>query len=262
MKKTLLILLLAPFFCYAQPTVKQRNSTFYINAGIDYQSNGNDVINNTQTFSPLKAKNTAGYRVGIEYNKKIVTALFFSAGIDLRIVPQVLSLNYQADNMGYNNTGLSYTDEYTFTNMYISPFIRMGYAAPIQPGKSTFDFAFGGAFAFGINGAANEGALVNLPMEGNGYSTTVMYSDYRWGTSLLDQDNGRLPLNVLFNLQLGYSTKMAGRKIKTAIDLTASANKRMNRTAVNYFGPDRSNEGNSIYADLFQSVGLIIGVGL
>lgn len=264
MRRLFTLLLLTPFLCNAQdePKPKQRNSTFYLNAGLDYQSNRNDVNNNTKVDNILTAENTLGYRIGLEYNKRINTGIFFAAGMDLRIVPQSITINYKADEMGYSNTGETYNGTYTFTNMYLSPFVRMGYSAPLKPGKSTFDFSFGAAFLFGVNGGSNGGEFITKPASGSEYTDVVMHIDNRWGTTLLDYDNGKVPVNALFNLQLGYTTKIGSRKIKTAIDLSGAATKRMNRTAVNYFGPGRSDEGNSIYADLFQSIGILVGIGI
>lgn len=266
MKSFFTILLLTPFLCNAQdtPQPKLRKSTFYINAGLDYQYNRNDVTNNTEVDNVLTSDNTLGYRIGLEYNKATTTGIFFAAGIDYRIVPQSLSINYSAQAMGYTGAGDIYnsTNTFSFNSMYVSPFARMGYSAPIKPGKSSFDFSFGAAFLFGVNGGSNGGQFITKPAPGSEYTDVVMHIDNRWGTTLLDYDNGKVPVNALFNLQLGYTTKIGSRKIKTAIDLSGAANKRMNRTAVNYFGPGRSDEGNSIYADLFQSIGILVGIGI
>jgi len=254
-----LLMFTIPFITTAQED-ERLPSAFVVHMGADYQLNKGDVTNNTADKNVLTAANTIGGRIGAEYHWIIAKSLFIAVGTDVRITPQKLVLNYHANRMGHSNTNVSYTEEFSFTNYYIEPNFRMGYSFALPKKDNSIDFSFGLVINIPVSGKKDE-EVVALNITDNEYTDIAMYRNSAWGYDMLEHKRGTgIAITPYFATQLAYNTSIAGRKFTLGINYTAAPNQRVNRTEINYFGPNRTDAGNSVFTDKFQSVGLVIGV--
>lgn len=258
---TTLLISALPYFATAQDDDK-RSSGIMVNIGTDYQLNKGDVNNNTADRNVLIAQNSVGGRIGAEYYWVLSKSLFITAGLDCKIVPQNLLLDYHANRMGYSNTNVHYTKEFSFTNVYIEPNFRMGYSFALPKKDNSIEFSFGLVINIPVNGKKDE-EVVTLNITDNEYTDIAIYRNSAWGTYMLEHKRGiGIAITPCFITQLAYNTTISGRKFKLGINYTGAPNQRVNRTEINYFGPNRTDAGNSVFTDKFQSVGMVIGVFL
>lgn len=260
MKNIILISLLIS--CFYSTTTAQllKKNTLYLNIGSDYHLNKGDVSSTSGITGVLKAHNLPGAKLGIEFYKKSTTGLYLSTGIDYKLTPQKLSIDYKPSEMGFNNSAAFYSETITFTNHYLIPYFHAGYALPINK-SSSLDFGFGFNCAIALNGTEMPVKNVALPITRPPYSDLVMTRQSSWGNKYLPGNQG-LPLIPLLGIQLVYRSTIAGKKIKVGLDFCSSINSQNNYTVINYFGPNRTDVGKSTFSDRFQSFGLTLGVGI
>ena len=252
----ILLLLAGSISAYAGDN---KRTQLFINAGTDYHFNKSDVINDIASGQPLTTNNTAGMRLGAEYCWKLPANLVFSTGIDFGRVPQTLTLKYNAAEMGFDGSDISYVSRMSFINYYLDPFARLGYSQPISR-KSSIDFYLGVITSIPLNGEhVPEDDVIALNITDQDHTDLVMYIDTKWGNK---SDNNAAPVNTLLSTTFAYRITLGRTTLRTGLHLITGTNKRLNRTTVNYFGPDRREIGNSIFFDRFQSLGLFIGIGL
>lgn len=256
-----LLIFTIPFIATAQDD-ERLPSAFLLHLGADYQLNKGDVTNNTTDKNVLTASNTIGGKIGGEYYWIIAKSLYIAVGTDVRIAPQKLLLDYQANSMGYTNTSVSYTKEFSYTNVYIEPNFRMGYSFALPKKGNSIDFSFGLVINIPVSGKKDE-EVVALNITDNEYTDIAMYRNSAWGYNMLEHKRGiGISITPCFTTQLAYNTTISGRKFKLGINYTGAPNQRVNRTEINYFGPNRTDAGNSVFTDKFQAIGMVLGVFL
>ena len=250
----LLTTLLLPFSCtFAGDGIKR---SLFVTAGADYHLNKGDVTHNTTLSNPLSAANAVGGRIGAEVFWKLPGRLFFAVGIDFKAVRQRLEINYSASEAGYGGSSVVYNDVIRFPNSYVDPFARMGYAFPM--GKNNPDISLGIATSIALSGQVEE-RITAVNITDPVYTDLALYTNQSWGNRA---DVNFLPLNTLISIQLAYRLNLGKNQLRIGVDISTGGSRKINRTEVYYFGPDRTYIGNSVFADRFQSAGVFVGIGL
>ncbi|MCB0697993.1 MAG: hypothetical protein KDC07_11545 [Chitinophagaceae bacterium] len=258
MKRLPAILILLLIACDA--SAHEDRFYFFLNMGCDYQLNNGDVVNNTYNTNALTISNTASSRIGLEFRGEVTHHFFMSAGMDYRIIPHKLNINYRADKAGFTNTNQAYTGAIAFTSHNIDPYIKFGHTIPVTK-RAKIDISFGAIFSVPVNGKINDNSLVLLNITSDKYKDLAMYSNDTWG----NKTPSLLPVKSLYTIQLAYRIspeKAGGKRYKAGIDFSGSASGSMNNATIKYYGANRSDVGNSSFADRFLSVGLFVALGI
>lgn len=252
---TILIFLSIAINTHAQ---QQVSNNFFINIGGDVHLNKRDVVNETQGNAPLSASNNLGTRLGMEYYHKTKSGLFISTGFDYKYIPQRVILDYNSGQMGFSNTNTAYHYEYVFNNHNIDPYFKLGYSMPLKDSSRSIDYSVGAAVSIPLNGEYGGDETIALNITDSEYTDAAMFYHSNWGNI----SDATIPVNILLLLQLSYKTNVSGRRVQAGINLSAGTSRYINRTTINYFDANRRSAGTSVFADLNQSAGLFIGVGL
>lgn len=252
---TILILVSIALNTQAQ---QQIINNFFINIGGDVHLNKRDVVNETQGNTPLSVSNNLGTRLGIEYYHKTKSGLFLSSGLDYRFIPQRFILDYNSGEMGFTGTNTVYHHEFIFNNHNIDPYFKLGYSMPLKDSNNSIDYAIGAGISIPLNGTYGGDETIALNITDSEYTDAAMFYHSKWGNI----SDATVPVNILLLLQLSYKTNVSGRRVQAGINLSAGTSRYINRTTINYFDANRRSAGTSVFADLNQSIGLFIGVGL
>lgn len=230
----------------------------FFNIGASYQLNNADVSNKTHLQNALTTDNTFGWQAGLELFWKLPKHLFFATGADFRTASQKLFIKYDTQEAGFTGQQSIYNEEITYTNYYIAPHARFGYSFPV--GGNAIDFSVGLSTYIPTSGKRNdEKDITVLYITSNEYTDLAMYTDERWGHN---SDYGFLPLKTVATLQLSYRIQLGKANLRLGADFNSGNSSNMNRTTINYFGPERTDIGQSVFSDRFQSAGLFVSVGL
>ncbi|HLO70345.1 MAG TPA: hypothetical protein VK167_05720 [Flavipsychrobacter sp.] len=279
-------LLLASVFnnnnTHAQPKGKGKASTrFYVTGAADFQSNGYDVDTKTQQEgitvgeNPpqdglLRCKDNVGGRVGIEMVRYTKYKLFIAAGFDFRVVPQKVSLVYNANENGFANSSYTMNEEYSFVNYSMDWKFRLGMAIPMPGKRNALDIAIGPVFNIPLSGKDNGwGSAVYAQTDENSpYKSLIMYQQIGWGSrKYKDNETTLFPLNLLANIQLGYrflpSTFLPRKNFRVGIDFNARlVGNYNNHIEITTFDANRKSRGTQKFDDAMITLGLFAALEL
>lgn len=261
MKKTLLtITMLVPLIINAQEEPK-RVVDFFINTGAAYQLNSGDVIEDAGYGSnTAKMADNIGWSIGGEYHRRNRSGLMTSATLDFRIVPQKLQVYYNAVDAGHANA-LNYSEEFTFTNTFITPGIKLGYSFHAGT-KNNIDIACGLSTSFPLNGRQEDDVLLLDADNETAHPEAAVHIHSKWGNAnkSLMVDNMAV-LQCAWHGTVGKHNVQAGLNFSSSLGLRPSASD-INLAAVNFFGPGRRSAGHVIIEDQFRALTVFVGVAL
>ncbi|OSZ82698.1 hypothetical protein CAP35_05395 [Chitinophagaceae bacterium IBVUCB1] len=259
----------------AQPKGKRQGSVnFYVTGAADFQSNGYDVDftipedgitvgENPAQDGLLRCKDKIGGRLGFEMVRYTRNLLIIATGFDLRMVPQKVSLVYNANENGFENSSYSMQQDFTFVNYSVDMKFRMGVSLHL-PNKGAIDILLGPVFNIPFNGTDNDGGTAIYAQTDNNsqYKNLIMYQQVGWGSRKHNNNETTvLPMNLLANFQLGYrfrpSSLFANKNFRAGIDFNARlAGNYNNQIQVTVFDANRKSKGMQSFDDAMISLGL------
>lgn len=254
-------LLLATLSAYAQEQQPKRMIEFYVNTGAAYQLNSGDITEDIGYGSnTVKVPDNVGGYIGGEYYRKNRSGLVTSATLDFKVIPQKLQVYYNAADAGYNS-GLTATEEYSFTNTFITPGIKIGYSFNAGA-KSSLDITCGIATNFALNGRQHDEIILLDVDNETTHPEVAVSANTKWGNS-----NNDLMVNNMALLQCTWHTTIGKTRMQAGINFSSSIGFRpsssdINLAAVNFYGPGRRDAGYVTTEDKFRALSFFIGVGL
>lgn len=250
------LLLLFLFIHFSASAGDGTRRLLFISAGADFHLNKGDVTNDTDQTNSLSAANAMGARMGGELFWELPGPLFFATGIEFRTVRQKLYIKYDASEAGFTGSSVLYNAEIDYRKYYANPYARMGYAVPVS--RNHLDISLGIATSISLSGMVKDD-ITALNITDPIQTDLAMYSTQSWGNQA---DVTFLPLNTLISVQLAYRIAMGKKNLRFGVDFSSGSSRKINRTEVHYFGPDRRYIGKSVFADRFQSVSILAGISL